>query len=124
MTIPRFSTPVLLGRIALLVLFLSYAYPLLAKRKDDVVVMTNGDKFTGEIKSLQYGELVFKSDYMKDSVHLDWKRVETLQSQDTFIVALSDGERVTGFISREGTPEGDGKAFKIMAAGSALSPLR
>ena len=120
MTISRFSTPVLLGRIALLVLFLSYAYPLLAKRKDDVVVMKNGDKFTGEIKSLQYGELIFKSDYMKDSVHLDWKRVETLQSQDTFIVALSDGERVTGFISREGTPEGDGKAFKIMAAGSAL----
>jgi len=92
----------------------------LAKRKDDVVVMTNGDKFTGEIKSLQYGELVFKSDYMKDSVHLDWKRVETLQSQDTFIVALTDGERVTGLISRKGTPEGDGKAFKILAAGSAV----
>jgi len=120
MTVSRFSTPVLLGRIALLVLFLSYAYPLLAKRKDDVVVMKNGDKFTGEIKSLQYGELIFKSDYMKDSVHLDWKRVETLQSQDTFIVALSDGERVTGLISRAGTPEGDGKAFKIMAAGSAV----
>jgi len=120
MTISRFSTPVLLGRIVLLVLSLSYAYPLLAKRKDDVVVMTNGDKFTGEIKSLRYGELIFKSDYMKDSVHLDWKRVETLQSQDTFIVALSDGERLTGLISRAGTPEGDGKAFKILAAGSAV----
>src|SRR5438477_2743404 len=106
MTISRFSTPVLLGRIALLVLFLSYAYPLLAKRKDDVVVMKNGDKFTGEIKSLQYGELIFKSDYMKDSVHLDWKRVETLQSQDKYIVSLGDGHRVMGTIRRTTVNEG------------------
>jgi putative salt-induced outer membrane protein YdiY len=122
MTISRFSTPVLLAHIALLVLFSLYACPLFAKRKDDVVVMINGDKFTGEIKSLQYGELIFKSDYMKDSVHLDWKRVESLRSQDTFIVALSDGERVTGLINRdkEGTPAGDGKAFKILVTGSAM----
>jgi hypothetical protein len=44
--------------------------PSLGKRKDEVVIMTNGDKFTGEIKGVQYGELMFKSDYMmKDSVH-------------------------------------------------------
>jgi hypothetical protein len=84
---------------------------LFGKRKDDVVVMKNGDKLTGEIKSLQYGELVFKAGYMKDSVHLDWEDVETLQSQDTFIVALTDGERVTGFISREGGPSGGGEVL-------------
>ena len=66
--------------IALVVLF---AVPLFAKRKDDVVIMKNGDRFTGQIKALQYGELIFKADYMKDSVHL-----ETLQSKDTFIVGL------------------------------------
>ena len=58
--------------------------------------MKNGDKFTGEIKALQYGELIFKAAYMKDDVHLDWREVEALQSKDTFIVALSDGKRVTG----------------------------
>ena len=68
----------------LLLLVVSLA---IAKRKDDVVVMNNGDTFTGEIKELQYGELVFKSDYMKDSVRLDWKRVRSLRSQDNFIVA-------------------------------------
>jgi hypothetical protein len=96
MTISISSTLVLLRRTLLIAFLLLFAYPLFAKRKDDVVVMKNGDKFTGEIKGLQYGELVFKSDYMKDSVHLDWKRVETLQSMDTFIVALSNGQRVTG----------------------------
>ena len=95
------SVPVLLRRAGLLVLLLLVACPLFGKRKDDVVVMKNGDKFTGEIKDLQRGELIFSSYYMKGDVYLDWNEVATLQSKDTFIVALSNGERVTGFISKE-----------------------
>jgi len=113
-------SPVLLRRTALIAFLLLFACPLFGKRKDDVVVMKNGDRFTGEIKRLQYGELVFKSAYMKDDVYLDWKEVEALQSQDTFIVALSDGERVTGFIGREGTPDDGQKAFKIIVTGVAV----
>jgi putative salt-induced outer membrane protein YdiY len=85
--------------------------------------MNNGDKFTGEIKALQYGELIFKSGYMKDDVHLDWKEVKSLQSQDAFIVGLSDGKRVTGFISKEASdaPDPDkSDEFKIVANGSAV----
>src|SRR5580704_18510720 len=93
--------------------------PLFGKRKDDVVIMTNGDKFTGEIKSLQYGELIFKSDYMKDSVHLDWKRVKTLESKDTFIISLTNGTRVTGLIGKEVASAEDGKDVKIVAEESA-----
>jgi putative salt-induced outer membrane protein YdiY len=113
-------SPVLLRRTALIAFLLLFACPLFGKRKDDVVVMKNGDRFTGEIKRLQYGELVFKSAYMKDDVYLDWKEVEALQSQDTFIVALGDGERVTGFIGREGTPDDGQKAFKIIVTGAAV----
>src|SRR5258708_30392657 len=114
------STLLLLRRTLLIAFLLLFAYPLFAKSKDDVVVMKNGDKFTGEIKNLQYGELVFKSSYMKDSVHLDWKEVESLQSKDTFIVSLSDGQRVTGSISREGTPADNDKDFKIIDIGTAV----
>lgn len=95
--------------------------PLFAKRKDDVVIMNNGDRFTGEIKELRYGELIFQSDYMKDSVHLDWKRVQALQSKDTFIVELSDGERVTGTIGKVGTSKGANHDFEIAASGNSFS---
>jgi putative salt-induced outer membrane protein YdiY len=115
---PKLSLGVLLKCTALTALVLLLACPLFGKRKDDVVTMENGDKFTGEIKALRYGELIFKSDYMKDSVHLDWKKVKTLQSQDVFIVSLSDGKRVTGFIGKE-MPEGEND-FKIIAGGSAV----
>jgi putative salt-induced outer membrane protein YdiY len=96
------------------------ACPLFGKRKDDVVIMTNGDRFTGEIKSLQYGELIFKSNYMKDSVHLDWKKVKTLQSKDTFIVGLTNGTRVAGVINKETTSAEGGKDFSIAGRQSAV----
>jgi putative salt-induced outer membrane protein YdiY len=72
--------------------------PLHAKRKDDVVVMKNGDRFTGEIKGLSRGELSFKSSYMSASVRLDWNAVERIESKDAFIVTLTDGRRVSGLI--------------------------
>jgi len=114
------STLDLLRRAGLLALVLLVASPLFGKRKDDMVVMKNGDRFTGEIKDLQHGELIFSSSYMKDDVYLDWNQVETIQSKDTFIVALRNGERVTGFISKEITAGDGGKNFKIIAAGSAV----
>jgi putative salt-induced outer membrane protein YdiY len=82
--------------------------------------MTNGDKFTGEIKALQYGELIFKSVYMKDSVSLDWKRVKSLESKDIFIVSLTNGKRLTGLIGKDGTSAEDSKDVKIVAGGSAV----
>jgi putative salt-induced outer membrane protein YdiY len=99
------------------IVLLAIAVPAFGKRKDDVVVMKNGDKFTGEIKSLEYGELAFKSSYMEDSVRLDWKQVATLTSQDSYIVSLSDGERLTGKIEKN--PNGEqGEDFSI-AVGDA-----
>jgi putative salt-induced outer membrane protein YdiY len=118
--ITLFSVPVLSRRAGLVVLLLLVACPLFGKRKDDVVVMKNGDKFTGEIKDLQRGELIFSSYYMKDDVYLDWNEVETLRSKDPFIVALSNGERVAGFISEEVNPGDGGKIFKVVATGVAI----
>src|ERR1700757_405524 len=107
----------------LVLLLLLFASSLFAKRKDDVIVMNNGDRFTGEIKSLQYGELVFKSDYMEESVNLDWTRVKTLESKDLYIVTLSDGKRWTGLISREAGPADGASSFKIVTSESAAVEL-
>ena len=122
MKIKGSSSPFAFCHAALTILLL-VAYPSFGKRKDDVVIMNNGDKFTGEIKALQYGELIFKSSYMKDDVHLDWKEVKAMESQDGFIVGLSDGKRVTGFISKDGGDPGDSSSttkLKIVAEGTAV----
>ena len=67
----------------------------LAKRVDDVVILKNGDRLTGEIKSLQRGELRFKADYMAEAVRLDWARVERLVSKDTYLIYLTNGQLFT-----------------------------
>jgi len=67
-----------------------------ARRDDDVVVLKNGDRLTGEIKKLLRGELSFKASYMAEAVRLDWTKVERLESKSKFIIFLTSGKLVTG----------------------------
>src|ERR1044071_8959764 len=69
-----------------------------AKRSDDVVILKNGDRLTGEIKGLQHGELKFKASYMAEAVRLDWARVERLESKDRYLIALVDGQLFTDLL--------------------------
>ncbi|HEU4711984.1 MAG TPA: DUF481 domain-containing protein [Pyrinomonadaceae bacterium] len=69
-----------------------------AKHVDDVVVLKNGDRLTGEIKGLQSGELRIKADYMAEAVRLDWSKVERLESKSTFMIWLVDGKLVTDVV--------------------------
>ena len=66
-----------------------------AKHDDDVVVLKNGDRLTGEIKGMQRGELKVKADYMAEAVRLDWARVERLESKSVFMISLVDGKLFT-----------------------------
>jgi len=83
-----------------MIVFINLLFVLTASAKnvDDVVVLKNGDRLTGEIKGLQSGELRFKSDYMAEAVRLDWSRVERLESKSTFMIWLVDGKLVTDVI--------------------------
>src|SRR3954449_13094170 len=89
-------------RVAVVTLILIFLGPAASgKRNDDVVVMKNGDRFTGEIKGLEEGKLIFSAPYMKDAVSLDWTQVERLESKDQFNVYLTNGAVRTGFIAKK-----------------------
>ncbi len=109
------SVPVFRIATFLAIVGLFGASPLEAKRKDDVVVMKDGDTFTGEIKKLENGLLYFKSGYMIDSVQLDWKRVAHVESKDRFNVLFADGKRLTGTIE-----ELENQRFAVHAAGTEI----
>ena len=93
------------------------ALTAIAKNVDDVVVLKNGDRLTGEIKGLQSGELRFKSDYMAEAVRLDWSRVERLESKSTFMIWLVDGKLVTDVIRL--LPSNSDKVANFMIGNSA-----
>jgi hypothetical protein len=54
------------------------------EHKDDVVLMDNGDRNTGEIKKLEFGVLYLKSNRAADTLKLDWKRVMRVQSRSRY----------------------------------------
>lgn len=69
--------------------------PAFALANTDVVVFDNGDRLTGEIKSLERGKLRFKTD-ATDTISIEWDDVAFLSSDQNIQVELFDGKRYLG----------------------------
>jgi hypothetical protein len=95
-----------------ILLFALQQHSLLAADKTDVVIMLNGDRFIGEIKMLEFGQLQFKASYMADSVNLDWLKVMDVQSVRHFRVEFQDGSLRIGVIRR--TASAPGSDFTVV----------
>ena len=102
-------------------LMVSARSPLVAKTNEAVVLMKNGDRMTGELKRMENGFLYFKADYMADTIQLDWKRVEELESKDTFSVVLSNGTRETGMIHKSPEANDTNEGFSVQSAGISIT---
>jgi putative salt-induced outer membrane protein YdiY len=98
--------------LSFFILFL--CLPAQAKR-NDLVIMKNGDRLTGEVKKLEQGVLYVDLVYVSGSVGLDWLQVERVQSTGGFQVVLKDGERVAGTIEKKTTAEAPDKDFTVHA---------
>ena len=108
------KTHLLLSRSSTLLLsmLIGLASSAFAKSVDDVVILNNGDRFTGEIKKLEHGELEFKSSYMRDAVRLNWASVARLESKDHYLVLLINGRAFTASIRLDETA-GSANSFQI-----------
>jgi hypothetical protein len=81
------------------------AYPAFARPKTDVIVMTNGDRLTAEVKTLASGVLQVDLDYVDGTIQIDWLKVARLESTYLFRVSLQDGSTYSAnIISRESLP--------------------
>jgi putative salt-induced outer membrane protein YdiY len=70
-----------------------------ALAKTDVVTFNNGDRLTGEIKSLERGRLRFKTD-ATDTISIEWNDVAYLSSDHNIQVETILGTRYLGYIGR------------------------
>src|SRR5215472_14170400 len=62
------------------------AAPLLAREKNDVLVMKNGDRLTAEVKGLDEGVLYVSFDYILGTSSVQWSKVAYIESKQLFIV--------------------------------------
>lgn len=70
--------------------------------KTDIVILKNGDRITGEVKSLQARILEFDTDPM-GTVAIEWRYIDQVISKDNQSVDTTDGRR---FLGRLTTVEG------------------
>lgn len=91
--------------LAILGVFLMLLFsPAALAAKTDIVVLKNGDKITGEVKSLLRGKLEFSTDSM-GTVHIEWLDIETVISDTSQSVELANGQRFFGPLSKSDNSE-------------------
>ncbi len=78
---------------------LFFTLPLFAREKTDVIVMKNGDHFTGEVKGLNGGVLSLDLDYIDGTVSVQWSEVARLESRQLFVINMQDGSVYAGRIT-------------------------
>ena len=72
--------------------------------KTDIVVLKNGDRITGEVKSLDRGRLRYSTDSM-GTIYIEWDDIETLVSNEYHRLQLTSGRRYYGTLSDAGGSE-------------------
>ncbi|WOJ95651.1 DUF481 domain-containing protein [Congregibacter brevis] len=68
-----------------------------AQRKTDTITLYNGDRVTGEIKSLLGGRLSFKTDAM-GTLDIEWKEIASIESNYNYELRLDNGQRFYGSV--------------------------
>jgi putative salt-induced outer membrane protein YdiY len=81
----------------ILTLFILGAMPFQveAAPKTDVIIFTNGDRLTGEIKSLKRGQLSFNTD-ATGTISIEWDKISRIISNQYIQVETSSGSRYYG----------------------------
>lgn len=85
------------------------------REKADVIVVLNGDRVTGEIKSLAYGRLSVETDSM-GTVQIEWPDVVRVESPQRFLVEDVNGNLLYGQIAPD--PQ---QGYLAVAAGGAVT---
>jgi len=91
--------------LLLISLFSLWALPVIAAPKTDVVFFKNGDKLTGEVKSLRRGRLSLNTD-ATGTINIEWDKIAGIVSDQHIQVELASGNRYFGSLtSLEDAPE-------------------
>lgn len=81
--------------VILLSIFSTVSFAQNVTEKEDMVVIQNGDKITGEVKFLQDNILTYKTDDM-GTLKIKWDKVLHIASKNTFRIELRSGSILIG----------------------------
>lgn len=82
----------------LVAIYMALLMPATASGNTDVVTFINGDRLTGEVKSLERGKLRFKT-AATDTISIEWDDVAYLTSDQNIQIETETGDRHLGQLS-------------------------
>lgn len=85
--------------------------------KTDIVVLKNGDRFTGEVKSLSFGQLELSTDDA-GTIYIEWDKIASVTTAGVYEVVTTDGTHYVGTLAPD-----PGGTVQIVAADGATSHL-
>ena len=86
------------------------------------MVLLNGDRITGEVKELAYGQLKFSTDDM-GTLYIEWSKIASLTTAQQLQVELADGRRVFGQAPEAGVSRGALSLRGGAPAGAVVVPM-
>lgn len=90
--------------LALIVVFLWLGNTIAWAAKTDIVYLKNGDRVTGEVKSLDRAKLQFKTDHM-GTINIEWSDIQQIVSNTGQTVELANGQRFYGSLAKPQSEE-------------------
>ena len=68
----------------------------------DLIVLKNGDRINGEIKTLRESVLVIETPYSDSDFNIEWDGIEQIISPREFLIYLSSKERIFASFNSSG----------------------
>jgi len=72
-----------------------------AAQKTDLIYLKNGDRITGEVKNLERGRMMVKTDNL-GTLSVEWEAIDRIVTDKTLEVEVADGRRVLGELAETG----------------------
>jgi len=94
-----------------IIVFLSALLELSAQT--DSLILMNGNYIVGEVKDMDRGVLVMKTDYSDSDFKIEWEGIKEIHTQTSFLITLSNGRRFNGRLESIG----DGKTAILIDEG-------
>jgi hypothetical protein len=73
--------------------------------KTDIIYLKNGDRLTGEIKTMGRGKLSLLTDFM-GTVSIEWEQIQQISSKTDHSIELTNGQRFYGAIEKSDDENG------------------
>lgn len=93
----------------------------LMAEEEDAVILKNGDKITGKIKSLNKADLKIDPDYGNNIFTIDWEEVKHIETVTNFAIETSTRLRLIGTLR---TDPDSGDRIIVRQEGSALTVFK